>query len=188
MPDPKPKIKLHLKILYDPEPVRGISINKMVENAKTLFVSKGFDFEERRMPLNLPDLLVVEVTPNCPLNILTAEQYELFNNREHVTDDEIVIYFVQADTQSGNGCAAHPSEKPGAIVTSIATGWTLAHEIGHVLKIDHNLYKTRLMYRSTEELILSNSLPPLPKLPKIDSDELEQAKAAANIIFEDIDS
>lgn len=46
------------------------------------------------------------------------------------------------------GCAAHPLDKPGAIASaSFANEWTLAHQIGHVLGLDHVDGVNRLMTR-----------------------------------------
>jgi hypothetical protein len=44
-----------------------------------------------------------------------------------------------------NGCAAHPADRPGAVVAQGATQWTLSHEVGHVLGLDHVNNNDRLM-------------------------------------------
>ena len=36
-----------------------------------------------------------------------------------------------------NGCATHPSGRDGATIAAIASRWTLAHEIGHVMGLPH---------------------------------------------------
>jgi hypothetical protein len=62
-----------------------------------------------------------------------------------------MIYFLRTLVPAQAGCAAHPPDRPGAIVaTSLATEWTLAHEIGHVLGLEHVDAVDRLMtLRST---------------------------------------
>jgi hypothetical protein len=50
---------------------------------------------------------------------------------------EIVIFFVRSTVPSFNGCATFPASAPGAVVVQGASRWTLAHEIGHVLGLNH---------------------------------------------------
>jgi hypothetical protein len=71
----------------------------------------------------------------------SAEQTQLFGNRNNVGNNEIVVYFVQTVTKTVggnkilNGCAS-PSQGAAAIA-QIASQWTLAHEVGHVLGLSH---------------------------------------------------
>ena len=53
---------------------------------------------------------------------------------------EIVVFFILGNTGSAgslNGCATYPPGQPGAVVTQTASQWTLAHEVGHVLGLQH---------------------------------------------------
>jgi len=52
-------------------------------------------------------------------------------------DNEIVVFMVRSTLPALNGCAAHPSGQPGAVVASFASPWTLAHEVGHVFDLRH---------------------------------------------------
>jgi hypothetical protein len=94
--------------------------------------------------LNLPALNIVDVG-GCFAGRTTTEQNLLFNNRNSVGPNEIVVYFVQATTPFFNGCAAHPAGKPGSVVVKTATQWTFAHEQGHVLNLSHVNNNDRLM-------------------------------------------
>jgi hypothetical protein len=94
--------------------------------------------------LNLPLLNVVDVA-GCVRGSTTAEQNTLFANRNNVGANDVVVYFVQATNPPLNGCAAHPSGRPGAVVASIASRWTLGHEVGHVLGLNHVSNNDRLM-------------------------------------------
>jgi hypothetical protein len=68
----------------------------------------------------------------------TDDQIALFSFRDNAEPDDLVIYFVRTLVPSQAGCAVHPPEKPGAIVSaSLGTEWALAHEIGHVLGLEH---------------------------------------------------
>ena len=75
----------------------------------------------------------------------TTEQNTLFDNRNNVGANEVVAYFVRSTVPPFNGCAAHPANRPGAVVVQGATQWTLAHEIGHVLGLSHVNDNNRLM-------------------------------------------
>lgn len=72
---------------------------------------------------------------------MTAEQTQLFGNRNFVGANEIAVYFVrsvlQNNTQALNGCASFPANRPSCVVAQAASAWTLAHEVGHVLGLAH---------------------------------------------------
>jgi hypothetical protein len=76
---------------------------------------------------------------------VTAEQTQLFANRNSAGANDVVAYFVRSTQPPFNGCAAFPSGRPGAAVASGASAWTLAHEIGHVLGLSHVNDNNRLM-------------------------------------------
>ncbi len=81
----------------------------------------------------------------CLMGQTTAEQNQLFQNRNNVVNNDIVVYFVRSTVPPFNGCAAHPNGRPGAVVAQGATQWTLAHEVGHVLGLNHVNDNDRLM-------------------------------------------
>jgi hypothetical protein len=86
----------------------------------------------------------VDVDP-CVVGSVTTEQAQLFANRNSVGPDDIVVYFVRSTSPPLNGCASHPAGRPGAVVTQGASQWTMAHEIGHVLGLNHVNDSDRLM-------------------------------------------
>ena len=63
---------------------------------------------------------------------VTAEQTQLFGNRNNAPTTDVVVYFVRSTVPPLNGCASFPAGRPGAVVTQVASRWTLAHEVGHV--------------------------------------------------------
>jgi hypothetical protein len=84
----------------------------------------------------------------------TDDQTELFDFRGDAEPDDLVIYFVRTLVPAQAGCAAHPPDKPGAIVcAALANEWTLAHQIGHVLGLEHVDGVDRLMTRRSTATI-----------------------------------
>jgi hypothetical protein len=73
----------------------------------------------------------------CVGGQVSPEQVLLFGNRTNVQDSDITIYFIRTTSPPLNGCASHPEGQPGAVVTQMASMWTLAHEVGHVLGLNH---------------------------------------------------
>jgi hypothetical protein len=89
--------------------------------------------------LNLPLLTDLDAG-RCVRGEVTQEQRDLFNNRTNVGTNDIAVYFVRSTNGASgplNGCAVFPNGRPGCIVTRVASQWTLAHEVGHVLGLDH---------------------------------------------------
>jgi hypothetical protein len=127
-------VRVHLKVLVDPTNFTIEEMaDRMIEVFRTVDIRVDIATTER---LNLPSLLDVDVG-DCTMGNTTNEQNQLFNNRNNVARNEIVVYFVRSTDPPLNGCAAHPKGRPGAIVAQGATQWTLAHEVGHVLGLNH---------------------------------------------------
>jgi len=134
-------IRLHIKVLSNPI----VNVDTMVDSMRQVYASADVDVElASRENLNLPAFDDLDVDP-CVRGLTSAEQDRLFANRNSVGANEVVAYFVRSTDPPLNGCAAHPAGRPGAVVTSGATLWTLAHEIGHVLGLNHVDNNARLM-------------------------------------------
>jgi hypothetical protein len=73
----------------------------------------------------------------CVKGTTTAQQNQLFQNRNNVGQNEIVVYLVRSLVPAANGCATFPAGSPGASVAQIASRWTMGHEVGHVLGLSH---------------------------------------------------
>jgi hypothetical protein len=135
-------LALHIRILSQP----SFDVQTMVENMQQLYASAADIGVEVRssMQLNRPDLLDVDVG-DCDPGQLTAAQQQVFALRQGLGARDIIAYFVRTTVPPLNGCAAHPPTAPGAVIGEGASAWTLAHEIGHVLDLQHVNDNQRLM-------------------------------------------
>ncbi len=134
-------VRLHTKVLTNPT----VSIDTMLAAMRQVYEPTGIRVQQiSNETLSLPDLNVVDVS-ECLMGQPTAEQTTLFTNRNNVGVNDVVVYFVQATNPPNNGCAAFPAGRPGAVVASGATQWTMGHEIGHVLGLNHVNDNNRLM-------------------------------------------
>jgi hypothetical protein len=110
----------------------------------------------------------------------TADQNILFAGTQDVPqspDDIVVFIVVDFEGWKGGGCAWHPPNRLGCMVTEGKLGahqWKLAHELGHALGLFHNDQSTKLMYPS----VMWNSAPPL--LQKLEAAFLDGRGPAPN--------
>jgi hypothetical protein len=133
--------RLHIKVLTNP----NIAIETMLNRMREVYSTAGIGVEVvSRENLNLPLLNDLDIG-QCRRGETTAEQDDLFGNRNNVGDNDIAVYFVRSTVPPTNGCAAHPNGQPSAVVTGGATQWTLGHEVGHVLGLNHVDDNNRLM-------------------------------------------
>jgi hypothetical protein len=154
-------VRLHVKILF--EPITG-SIEDMLENCRQVFNSVGIGIElVSTESLDLPDLMDLDIG-ECPGGGgLTADQQQLFEYRNNVAGNDVVVYFVRSLIQPASGCARHPAGKPGAAIASLPSMWTLTHELGHVLGLVHcdtdDALKLQRLMTSAGTALITN-LPP----------------------------
>jgi hypothetical protein len=135
--NPDLAIRMHVKLWTTPT----IPVITMLTSMQDVYGTAGIgvvlassqDFTGANILTSLRDL---DVADNCLSNQLSGEQLQLFNNRDNVGEFDVVAHFVR--TIPGlNGCAAHPDNTFGAALAQYASVWTLAHELGHVLGLQH---------------------------------------------------
>lgn len=140
-------VTLHFKNVVDPATF-GVPVSNMLDQMRIVYETAGLRVNVASTEtLSLPSLIDVNV--NCSgIGFLDAEQDALFANRNSAGPRDLCIYFVRSTLPPLNGCAAHPAGRPGAIVCSVASPWTLGHEVGHVLGLGHVGPTDRLMVGS----------------------------------------
>jgi hypothetical protein len=138
-----PTVRLHVKVLTNPT---TFTINQMVAGMQQVYNSRGLAVQVASTEnLTLPLLNDLDVGACAGPGSVTAEQTQLFANRNNVGPNDVPVYFVRSTVPALNGCAAHPNGQPSAVVASVASRWTLGHEIGHVLDLNHVGNNDRLM-------------------------------------------
>jgi len=137
-----PTVRLHFKILTNPT---SFNVNQMLASMQTVYNANGFQVQLGSTEnLNLPLLNDLDVGP-CTMGSTTAEQQQLFANRNNVGPNDVACYFVRSTVPALNGCAAFPAGSPSVAIASVASQWTLGHEVGHVLGLAHVNNNDRLM-------------------------------------------
>lgn len=160
-PSPRPscrsRLRLHLKVLSAPR----LPISTMIRSMRQVFGPAGLEVtvgsvERLRVPaleeldIRCPTNPATTCCPfPCPTALLNPEHLTLFTHRRGAGRGDIVVYFVRATVPSSRGCCAHPVGLPGVVVAAVASPWTLAHEVAHVLGLPHVSDTDRLMFRNT---------------------------------------
>jgi hypothetical protein len=141
--------RLHIKVLTNPNTLIETMLNRMREVYSIAGIRVEVVSRENLTSANLGNANFTTLNDldvgQCQRGASSNEQNQLFQNQNNVAanqrGNECVVYFVRSVTQTGggtlNGCASFPTGQPGAAVAQIASQWTLAHEVGHVLGLNH---------------------------------------------------
>lgn len=136
------RVRVHVKILENPT---SFTLNQQFAAMQEVFAVAGIRVDwVTTENLTLATLNDVDVG-GCFMGQTTAEQNSLFGNRNFMSGNDLVVYYVRSTVPGYNGCAAHPAGRPGCVVVRSASRWTLGHEFGHVLGLRHVSNNDRLM-------------------------------------------
>ena len=140
--DRSEQLRVHAKVLSEPT---STGRAQMIQSMQSVYANVGIDVIIASIEtLSLPLLNDLDVGA-CTMGSTTTEQNQLFANRNNAGPNDVCVYFVRSTVPPLNGCAAFPSGRPGAVITSVASPWTMAHECGHVLGLAHVADPNRLM-------------------------------------------
>lgn len=157
---PAPRLAYRLRLAIRVVSTPDLPVADMIDRMREVFERAGCQVEvASSQTLDLGGKLDID-TGACSASTLTADQAAIFSRREGMEPRDIAVYFVRTTVPPFNGCAAHPPDRPGVIVSSYASAWTLAHEVGHVLGLDHVADARRLM----TSLGTANIIDPPPNL------------------------
>jgi hypothetical protein len=167
-PKPDLRLRLHIRILKEP---LYFTVDQMLGSMRDVYAQAGIAVEiGSTTRLALPELEDLDIGP-CVRGVLTMQQARLFSHRRGIGSGEVVVYFIRSTLPRSRGCAAHPENRPGAVVTRVASLWTLAHEVGHVLGLGHTDDPARLMMQGDTSRITVEQ-------PRISAEEIAILRAS----------
>ncbi|MBF6193949.1 matrixin family metalloprotease [Nocardia implantans] len=150
-------VKVHTKVLAPP---KRASVDQMLYNAMTLFAANGVELvgvsqEDLTDPGDLDRFRTLYVGTAAAPTAEVTDLHATFRSPEYESGpgleaSEVLIAVVRDMVPAASGCASHPEAQPGVLLSaSLASEWTLAHELGHVLGLGDSADSDNLMYAST---------------------------------------
>lgn len=166
-------IRIHTRVLVSPD----VDVRDSIANMHDLFscaagVAVNWVSNEA-LEFPFDTIKVGNAQNNC--KTVTADQIALHATRASLSEPDIVVFYVRATDPTTSGCATHPATQPGAVVVCNASQWTTAHEVGHVLFLDHVADSDRLMREGSAD----HTNPP----PDLDATEVKTILDSGFVLF-----
>jgi hypothetical protein len=165
-------IRLHFKILSTPE----TSTQEMLDGLAEVFNTADLGVElGSTESLDLPPLQNEEIdTGDGDIKSgISPKLLMLLEHRLYVGKHDVVIYFVD-DLDQGSGFTLHQEDQISVLIERLAGKWTLAHEIGHALKLEHASDPHNLMFENGSDSIVE---PP----PDLTDDQITKLRKSSLI-------
>jgi hypothetical protein len=152
------RVKVHTKVVAPP---KHASLDSMLHNAVTLYATYGVEVLEvsREDVTEEPEADLAQFStlycgfgdqPSSEMVDLHALARSADRGFGVTPDDtDVVITLVGDLVPAALGTPKSSQAKPGIVISSGATEWTLAHELGHVLGLDDVIDPAHLMHTST---------------------------------------
>ena len=109
-----------------------VSLDQAVREA----IANNLELAAARYDISVAEArqITAGLRPN-PVMTLSADHLDVlgtgYNTINNAGPNDVVVYIVRGTNPILAGCAAHPPNRPGALVAFFANGWTIAHEVGH---------------------------------------------------------
>lgn len=163
-------------------PPNADALAKVVQR---VFAANGMDVQCSSASEELTDAgLTEEVRTGGCVSRPSGEHARLFATAKGlVSPDQVAVFVVRRifNADPASGCAKHPDDIPGLVITEAAlagtstrTGlWVLAHEVAHVLGLEHTSSSRSLMFAPATAITAST--------PELSNDERKSVMASRRL-------
>ena len=119
----------------------SVDVNPLVQQLADIVQPRGIQVEiASRGTLALPTVQITD-TGECTSGSITADQLQLYVQRDGMAPNDIGVYFVKGLNPGGPGfgCASNDPllPGPGCVLAPGNSPGLLSHEVGHVLGLSH---------------------------------------------------
>ena len=137
-------VRIHIKVLQAPNVPIETSLKAMQRVYSTASIRVEVGSREDLTGPAFSTLLDTNVGPCTGTQSVTTAQQTLFSNNANVGPNDVAVYFIRTVIQQVtptstallSGCAG-PLSARSAVIAQASSRWTLAHEVGHVLGLNH---------------------------------------------------